>query len=115
MAYRGRGSGGMAAHGQPEGPRNAWRSPVTPARRLIGCKRVVYTRMFLETLVYYVILTAGRSGSTLLGNALQTHPHILSFGELLDIPEPPEPLWLKDKSVSVRQIRPGESWHEYLA
>jgi hypothetical protein len=61
--------------------------------------------------VRFLILTAGRSGSTLLGDALQTHPDVLCFGELL---EEPELEGLKSKDVILREIESHELPETYL-
>jgi hypothetical protein len=60
----------------------------------------------------FVVLTAGRSGSSFLCRALQSHDEILCFGELL---EEPNERSLSDKDVVLREKRADESCTRYCS
>jgi hypothetical protein len=64
----------------------------------------------MPTGVSFVVLTAGRSGSSFIRGALQSHPDVLSFGELLEDPDSPQ---VRDKDVTLREKRADESVRRY--
>lgn len=54
----------------------------------------------------FVVLTAGRSGSTFIRSALVAHPHVVCFGEIFEDPQPDD---LADKDIVLAPRRAREA------